>query len=158
MNNLWLAGLLSLTVASPVLAGGLEPFPGVDYSSVKAFYFNAKSGRPECTMPLNKDGSLCSSVEGPGKLLSKKQADTLRQILNEPSSYQRGFARCFIPHHALVFFNTKGKPVAQVSLCFKCHQLLIEPSQPRRRSIAQAAQHDLQDLCVELGLKNCRKN
>ena len=147
-----------LLSAHSALAGGVQPFPGVKYATVSAYNFNAKQGRPECTMPVNEDGSLCSSVKEQGKQLSKTQVQKVLKILNADSSYRRGFAKCFIPHHALVFFNTEGKPVAQVSLCFKCHQLLIEPSRPRRRSIAQAAQYDLQDLCVELGLKNCREN
>ena len=147
--------LTALLLASPTLAGGLEPFPGVNYSSVKAFYFNAKIGRPECMTPLNKDGSLCSSVEGPGKLLSNKQTAQLFKILNEPASFQHFFAKCFIPHHAFVLYNAKGKAVAQVSICFECDRVSIEPSQPKSRSLSQQGYRQLQTLCKELGLKAC---
>ena len=154
----WLAPLLVLTLASPAPAGGSQPFPGVEFAAAKAFYFNAKDGRPECMMPVNKNGSLCSSIEGPGKQLSPKQATALFEILNEPAAYQKGFAKCFIPHHAVVLYDVKGKAVAQVSICFQCHQLHIEPGQPKRRSLANGARNQLQDLCLELGLKDCRKN
>ena len=157
MQN-WLTPILALTLASPALAGGLQSFPGIPYASVKAYNLNAKKGRPECTMPLNKDGSLCSSVKGPGKRLSKKQATEILKILNAPESYQTGFAKCFIPHHALVAYDAKGKAVAQVSICFECHQLRMEPGQPERRSLAKAARYTLQDICLELGLKDCWKN
>ena len=155
MKRFWLATLLILTLDSQALAGGLEPFPGVNYSSGKAFYFNAKVGRPECMTPLNKDGSLCSSVEGPGKLLSNKQTAQLFKILNEPASFHQFFAKCFIPHHAFVLYNTKGKAVAQVSICFECDRLAIEPSKPKSRSLSQQGERQLQTLCKELGLKAC---
>ncbi len=144
-----------LLLASPTLAEGLEPFPGVEYRRVKAFYFNAKMGRPECMTPLNKDGSLCSSVERPGKLLSNKQTTRLFKTLNEPTSFNQFFAKCFIPHHAFVLYDAKGKAVAQVSVCFECNRVSIEPSQPNKRSLTQEGQRQLQTLCKELGLKAC---
>ena len=156
MHNL-LTTLFVLSIASTTLAGGLEPFPGVKYSRIKAFYFNDEGGRPECDMPLNEDGSLCSSVQGPGKVLSKKQVKKLLTTLNDPASYQRLFAKCFVPHHALVAYNAKGKPVAQVSICFKCDRLYTEPSKPNSRSLSGQGQAALQNLCRDLGLKACDK-
>lgn len=158
MRCFLVSALLVITLSHPALAGGLEPFPGIKYSTMKAFNFNAKIGRPKCMMPLNKDGSLCSSVKGPGKRLSKKQARTLLEIVNEPASYQPFFAKCFIPRHAIVLYDAKGKAVAQVSICFECNGLQIEPSRPKRRSLAKGARYNLQDLCLELGLKNCWEN
>ena len=155
MKSGWFAVLLILTLDSPALAGELERFPGVKYSSIRAFYFNAKVGRPECMMPLNKDGSLCSSVEEPGKLLSNKQIARLVATVNEPTSFDRSFAKCFIPHHAFVLYNTKGKAVAQLSICFECDRVSLEPSQPNERSLTQHGRRQLQTLCKELGLKSC---
>jgi len=157
MQN-WLTPLLVLIFSVPALAGGLQPFPGVPYATVKVYNLNANEGRPECMMPLNKNGSLCASVKGPGKRLSKDQATEIFKILNAPASYQTGFAKCFIPRHAVVVYDAKGKAVAQVSICFECHQLRMEPSQPKRRSLAKAARYSLQDICLELGLKSCWKS
>ncbi len=150
-----LAPLVVLGVSSPALAGELEPFPGVTYSRIKAVYFNGKAGRPECMMPLNEDGSLCSSVQGPGKWLSKKQVARLTTILNDPRSYKMPFASCFIPHHALLLYDAKNKPVAQVSICFMCERLALEPGKPSARSLSTKGQAALQKLCRDLGLKAC---
>jgi len=147
--------LAFFSLSTPAVAGELKPFPSFKYSQVKAYNFNAKVGLPECSTPLNEDGSLCSSVKGRGKRLSKTQAKTLFAILNDPSSYKRPRARCFTPHHAFVFFNRKGKAVGQISLCFECDRLFIEPAAPESRSLAPPGMKKLRSLCQSLGLKDC---
>ncbi len=150
--------LLMLTMLSfglPIQSKDLDPFPGFEYSHVKAYNFNTKGGIQECLMPLNEDGSLCSSVKGRGKRLSKTQAKTLFAILNNPTSYKRPRARCFTPHHAFVFFNRKGKAVGQISLCFECDRLFVEPARPESRSLAPPGMKKLRSLCRNLGLKHC---
>ena len=139
----------------PVQEKDIEPFPGFKYHQIKAYNFNAENGIPECSMPLREDGSLCSSVKGRGKLLSKIQAKNLFAILNNPTSYKRPRARCFTPHHAFVFFNRKGKAVGQISLCFECDRLFMEPARPESRSLAPPGMKKLRSLCHNLGLKDC---
>ena len=137
------------------LAGGIEPFPSVAYHHVKAFYFNAKDGRPECTMPLDEGKQLCSSVERPGSRLSKAQARQLLSILNQPGSYNSSFARCFVPHHAFVLYDRAGKPRAEVSICFRCSRLALSPGRPEARALSEQGVRQLRRLCTELGLKAC---
>ena len=103
-------------------------------------------------MPLNKDGSLCRSVEGPGKTLNPKQVKRLLHALNDPASYQSSFAKCFTPHHALVLYDAKDKAVGQVAICFECDQLVVEVTRFDRRSLSGQGMKSLIKLCREKGL------
>ena len=37
----------------------------------------------------------------------------------------------FNPHHALVFYDAKGNPVATIEICLLCHAVVVWPKRPR---------------------------
>jgi hypothetical protein len=71
----------------------------------------------------------------PGVLAEKKLNDRQSQIAyqlasippkdNEEENWQ---AKCFEPHHALVFYNAEDEVVAYSSICFMCNQTNIFPA------------------------------
>jgi hypothetical protein len=85
MQN-WLTLLLVLTFSVPAPAGGLQPFPGVPYATVKAHNLNATKGRPECMIPLNDDRSpkRLDTPSGTSALsLDSKTAGKTSQLVHE---------------------------------------------------------------------------
>ncbi|MEO1054205.1 MAG: hypothetical protein AAFX87_26435, partial [Bacteroidota bacterium] len=42
----------------------------------------------------------------------------------------QGLAKCYSPHHALVFYDKENRPVASLSFCFYCSGIRIYPSIP----------------------------
>ena len=55
---------------------------------------------------------------------------------------------CFQPHHAFIFYDASGRPVAFVELGLRYHGYRISPDAPD----LEPHYGDLASLCVELGL------
>jgi hypothetical protein len=85
--------------------------------------------------PLAANGTFCSDARIPGFDLSA--AELTEVLAMVPESMQkpkdghvtkRGSARCaFDPHHALVFYNSKGTPVATIVVCLSCGEWIVAP-------------------------------
>lgn len=83
--------------------------------------------------PFERDGSLCPGVIGAIELTSA-EAEVVQELairrdeqLRENGSH--AIVRCdFTPHHAFVYLDASGAPIAIVEPCFDCHQWRIRPS------------------------------
>ncbi len=140
-----------------------QPYPYVESAKVVGYAFNLSSSKPECLMPVNPDGSLCKSLDGTGKTLNAAQAQKLRTLLRSKSTFGGDPAKCFIPHHAFIFHDAKGKVVGQISICFMCNRLRGSPKvkakarRNGRTGISRRGMKALRKLCNDLGLKACFK-
>jgi hypothetical protein len=150
--------------ANPTTASAeatLDPnqYPMTPFMTVRGFAFNrGKKGRPDCHTPLNKDGTLCKSVEKPGVVLNAAQQKRLLALLGTRKTFGDGETKCFIPHHGFVFYDKEDKPVAQVSICFLCAglraspRLPAQPKNPRYSGLGEAGMKNLRQLCADVGL------
>ncbi|MFO0548543.1 MAG: hypothetical protein U0271_09160 [Polyangiaceae bacterium] len=139
-------------------------FPGVPFKKVRAFAFDLEvNGRPVCSMPLDPDGTLCSTVARPGVELSAEQTKSLLALLKQSSTYGGG-SKCFLPHHGFVFYAEDDTPVAEISLCFMCEMILplpaISGATPSGEGeglvgLSEKGTKSLRKLCSELGLPKC---
>jgi hypothetical protein len=148
---------------SPIPERRKGAFPGVAFAEVRAFAFDLEvSERPMCGAPLDADGSLCSTVERPGVVLSAEQSRLLVDLLKKPATYGPG-SKCFLPHHGFVFYDAAGVPVADVSLCFMCNMVAGRPAllaagkhaEGTRAGLGEEGNGRLRALCKELGLPKC---
>jgi hypothetical protein len=109
---------------------------------------------------LANDGTLCPSVLRSGVELTSEQAERLAAALANPDpALEHAYLRCgdFDPHHAFVFYDGAGTPIAEALVCFLCGEVEVRPSIPRRGSVASSAELGLaRALCLELGLPGCR--
>lgn len=138
-------------------------FPGVEFTEVRAFAMELENQR-ECEAVLAPDGTVCSSVQGPGVVLTQKQTEKLLEIVREPSTWGMSF-KCFEPHHAFVFYDAQKHPVAELTLCFLCQMAASRPAlsgveQSLEFTFFSAGMTDggmakLRGLCTELGLPKC---
>jgi hypothetical protein len=93
---------------------------------------------PDDAQPFAPDGSLCPNVVVPAAELSSEQLQkVLALVMDAERDYEardrkggfRPLLRCgFEPHHAVVFYDSKGAPVAKLVVCFTCGEVLAVPS------------------------------
>lgn len=116
-------------VAPPISAPSPPPalqahssWPGVSYLEVRAYYSREpfensfrQSGVPD--QVDDKDGVL---LDG----------DQKRRLISAVTSRVEPYATvdCWWPHHAFVFWDPLGNPVAEVDICFGCLQVKGGPS------------------------------
>ena len=137
-------------------------FPGVDFAEIKAFALDLHvNGPPQCWLPLDDDGTLCKTVEAPGVVLTEAQAKRLVALLKQPATFGGG-SKCYLPHHAFVFYTKEGTPVAEIAVCFMCEMMMARPSLPAAKNyteysfgISPKGNKAFRALCKELGLPKC---
>jgi hypothetical protein len=101
---------------------------------------------------LAGDGRLCPSATLPAKRLSAAQAAELLELVALPDPRFR--FRCdFDPHHAFVFRDTEGRPVAELQVCFGCGEWMLDDEGPR--PFQNGAFARLAALCRDLELGGC---
>lgn len=144
---------------SPIPSARAGGFPGVAWSTVRAFSLEPLSGgRPTCLQVLADDGALCKTVKGPGVLLTDAQAKRLLALLGARASYGGG-AKTFLPQHGFVFYDARGTPVAEVAICLDCENVRgrprLLPEEAYSHGLRAATVGSLRALCKELGLSRC---
>lgn len=78
-----------------------------------------------------KGNKLHSSViSKKGFLLGKEECDRINFNLQNgrASTDTIGPADCFQPHHGIVFYNSRHKPVGHISVCFLCNDMKVFPT------------------------------
>lgn len=158
--SLLLALLLNFNLS---MAGG-STWPGIKYSYAKVYLYNV-DGNLRGNHQILKEGKLDKTVQGEGKKLSNEQASKLEKIFASGPAIDElvnGLSGCYIPRHAIVYYNEKDEPVASMSICFECEGIrFYSPSYPRNsyastEKLVKKAQEKLKEIkaIVEsLGIK-----
>ena len=149
--------------ASSVARPGRGSFPGRQVTTVRFFAMNLDNPihEPRCPVPIGPDGKLCDAVVTPGVTLSTAQAEEALQLTRTRTTYSKEYTKCFLPHHALVFFDAGDHPVGFVSICFMCRQAAISPALAIAKpydgyyAFSAAGMEHLQALCRAVGLPYC---
>lgn len=149
----------------PAKRGGR--FPGVAYTEVRGYAYrfvrpqlqldgDARCGSEQPGV-LTSKGTLCPTVVAPGVTLTEEQAARLVAIAVQPDpEVQRMVTRCeFDPHHAFVFHDARGVPVAEMLVCFSCGQWVLRPAPQGIAELMGKHEPELRRLCEELGLGGC---
>jgi hypothetical protein len=114
-------------------AGGSN-WPGVKYSYAMVYLYNV-DGNLRGSHQILKEGKLDKTVQGEGKKLTDEQASKLEKIFASGSAIDElvnGLSGCYIPRHAIVYYDEKDQPVASMSICFECQGIrFYSPSYPR---------------------------
>lgn len=133
------------------------PWPPLKYERVKAYLYNINDPNPG-TLPnpnILEQGKLASSVvDSAGVELSPAQVQRLVAATNKIPPHLFGTvissSMCiFDPHHAFVFYDSKGIPVATIEICTLCHQVELSPT---RKQYYQQDFDEINALCKELNL------
>ena len=113
-----LAGALLVSCTTAPVSSVPAAWPPAAYSTVRAFVYDCDADRTVAF--FQKDGSISRGViNAPGALLTPDQVKRLMPALTTATPRQHRTA-CFIPHHALVFYNAAGQVVAHTEVCFTC--------------------------------------
>ena len=110
------------------LLAGTDKWPGIEYKSVKVYLYNLDD-RLFGQHQTIKNDKLDSTIIQPGKSLTAEQVETVIKLSNENTNLlELGLSSCFLPHHAIVFFDANEKPVAYISICFMCDAARFFPA------------------------------
>ena len=110
------------TRSQPGPAYGSPPvsWPKQPYTTVRAFAY-------DCDADVSRDfvqpgGRLAKGVlNPPGAVLSPAQVQQLQTAITVPQPESMR-TPCYAPHHAFVFYDASGKPVAHLEICFTCNK------------------------------------
>jgi hypothetical protein len=158
----------------PIPARRSGPFPGTPYASIRAYSYRfgarlalaADAGGP-CDL-VAPDGTLCPTVNAPGRRLSPAQQERLTALVRGAAFFTksgegldlgRAYTRCdFEPHLAFVWFDSAQRPVGQLEIGFGCDEWDTLPLADgiRGPSVMRADEHDaVLGLCRDLGIDGC---
>jgi hypothetical protein len=106
---------------------------------------------------VESDGTICSSAVYPGNVLTEAQTQEAAAVGRAaPGSWsERARTRCFEPHHSVVFFGDRGEPVAEITICFECGTLRIEPGPADDAQMTEEEARFFAETCRALGVGGC---
>jgi len=138
--------LASCASSSNQDVGNPVKWPSKAFSSVKAFAYHcdAEPGRDF----IQADGTYHKGVLRPGPVtLNPEQIQRLQAAITlpQPKSWR---TPCYVPHHAFVFYDTHGRRVANVDICFTCNKYRAFPG----GMVEYPDMRSLYALVQELGL------
>lgn len=141
------AALTSCSTTPPPPSTGGKPWPPVTYKSVRAFVYDCEAEHNNMSF-FKKDGTMHQGVlNAPGVELSPAQVKRLLSAVSTevpPGKYKP----CYVPHHAFVFYDAGGRPVAHLEVCFTCRRTIATPE-----GIAEHFDYDiLWGLLHEMGV------
>ncbi len=126
LSGAGLTGALFSSCASTPLSGVPVVWPTAAFSSVRVFAYDCDAD--ETVGFFQKNGSRAKGViNHPGQLLTAAQVKLLLPALTTETR-RKNHTACFIPHHAVVFYNASGQVVAHTEICFNCSVQRSYPS------------------------------
>lgn len=103
-------------------------WPGVNYSYAKIYLYNLENQLHHEYQIIRK-GKLNPTAVGDGIKLNQEQTTKLlTQINGDTRVLNEGLAKCYEPHHGIVFYNEKDSIVAATDICFLCEGIRFYPS------------------------------
>jgi hypothetical protein len=132
--------------SSPAPVGSPVTWPKQSFSTVKAYAYHcdAEPGRDF----IQTSGRYHIGILKPGPVeLSPDQVQRLLAAITVPQAKSRR-TPCYVPHHAFVFFDAKGRRVANLDICFTCNKFRAFPE----GVVEYPDMHRLYALVQELGL------
>lgn len=109
-------------------------WPGVSYDYILAYGYNMKT-ITERPLRILKDGKLNRSISGKPFVVTETQQARLVDLLNaDTRMLEHGLSKCFLPRHALVFYDTNHQIVAHSEISFQCEAIRAEPPLNAHRS------------------------
>lgn len=107
-------------------SGAQTSWPPVPYKTVRAFVYDCEAEHENMTF-INKGGRMHEgAINAPGVLLTPAQVKKVLHIANTPAVRDR-YKPCYVPHHAIVFYDAADRPVANLEICFNCRRHIATP-------------------------------
>jgi hypothetical protein len=95
------------------------------YDHATAYFSNKPLAEEEFIKGGKLNKALTDTI---GVILSSRKIQELNQILITPDPEKLyPIMDCFIPRHGVVFWDKDQKPVAWISVCFECRQIIAQP-------------------------------
>ncbi len=89
----------------------------------EVYAYNLDPAAPQCARGRDTDGNLCANAERPVVVTGKPLASLVRLLRLGESYDTSSAARCFDPHHFVVFYY-ETSAIDTYDVCLKCHNAL----------------------------------
>ena len=133
-----------------------EPFADLSYNKIIAYDYE---GDEEHFNSIIQPNGKFTIVVTDQKELNQNQADNLVSLLTNSATYGEGFASCFIPHLAFVFYNDL-EVVFKVDVCLDCNHLISSSEIPamKENKINEGTEYEYHAIGFSLkGKQNIKK-
>lgn len=98
-------------------------WPAVKYTYAKAYMYNL-TGNLSGNHKIIKNGKLDTTVTDNGKLINVKHLKILEKLFTQNFYIlSNGISNCYIPRHAIVYYDDNNNAVASLSVCFTCQAI-----------------------------------
>jgi hypothetical protein len=140
-----------------------KPFESFKFDRIEAFSLTEKYWLGPELYPYFFDST---KIEQTGKVLSKKQTESLSKLLNDTMSFMQPAARCFNPLMAFAFYKNDSL-VALMPVSLKCNSIdswgfdipaalfNVVKGCTLCHGLSDNARKKLLQMCSDLGLQNC---
>jgi len=102
-----------------------NPFTSIQFSKAVLYQFDCK--QYESNRSLFKANSQKLIPMEDEKVLNALQASEIIAIVGDTNTYGNIIAACFAPHHGVIFYDAKNKPIAHIAICMGCNYLKSSP-------------------------------
>ncbi|HRE73047.1 MAG TPA: hypothetical protein PK637_08315 [Flavobacteriales bacterium] len=144
--------IISFLFTSGTVHSGGSAWPGMPYHHVKVYLYNLDGKLFGRHSPI-KEGIPDPTLFGEGVTLNTESQNALNKWLRQDLSLlNEGMAGCYIPHHAIIFYDDQNKPIAWMSACFMCTGIRFYFPVPKMKKVVynskteQMANRQIADL------------
>ncbi len=101
-------------------------WPGVEFSHARAYSINSKY--PGSLKNLLHEGVFFfPRIDSTSAILTDDQVQLALRFANGQIGTPEEGAACYMPRHAIIFFDSADKPVAGINICFECNRIVLSP-------------------------------
>jgi hypothetical protein len=108
------------------------------------------------TIPVKND-TVCYSLLDEVKSLTKRQIDTLTDILFNVgfrgSVYSMSVGQCFIPRNAILFVDSLNKTFEYVEICFECSRYKVSSKETDMGEFCDQKYDLLKNFFISIGIE-----
>jgi hypothetical protein len=125
------------------LKGQADKWPYQEFLSARAFMYNQEN-QITGNYAIIQDGKINPSATSEGVLLSAGQIKKALGIINSNvQGLLEGLSKTFVPHHAIVFYDKNGVPVASVMMGFESEGIRLQPAKKGKPLFKELSQKEI---------------
>lgn len=146
--------LLSFLLLSSVVINAqknrIYKWPVGNWTYAKVYVYNIEN-QLLGDYQLVKNGKLNKTVTDTGRTLSQAQLTQLLNVINgDTRILNEGLAKCYEPHHGVVFYNEKKEIVSGFDVCFLCQGIKFYPSKREKETTSEYSESAIKKAEAQL--------
>jgi hypothetical protein len=129
--------ILFLSFLESFQVSGQIKWPYCEFEYAKAYLYNLET-QENGNYQIVREGKISVTATSDGVLLSKEQSKEVLSLINsDVNGLISGLSKTIIPHHAIVLFSKRDKPLASLMICFDGEGIILNPEKKAKQSTAE---------------------